>query len=231
MEAALRGEYRRDTSTDQAMNRDNWLISGTSIWRLSEETRLMFGIDALVSRSDQTSLRDGRYIEANIGFAHRPVFSDRLNILAKYTYLEDLPGSDQVNVAGDIMGPRQRSHIFSLDTTYDLNTQWTIGGKLGYRTGEVETRGSGAFIKNNVGLGVVRADYNFVHNWDAMIEGRVMRLYQTNTTEKGMLAGVWRHVGSQVKVGVGYQWGSVSDDLRLIEGRSSGPFLNIIAKF
>ena len=44
-----------------------------------------------------SDIRDGRYIEARLGAAYRPVDNERVNALFSYTYLEDLPGQDQVD--------------------------------------------------------------------------------------------------------------------------------------
>ncbi|MDE0985650.1 MAG: hypothetical protein OSA52_13550, partial [Yoonia sp.] len=70
---------------------------------------------------DHLYIRDGRYIEASFGAAYRPVDNERVNALFSYTYLEDLPGQDQVNLEGDVNGPRQRSHILSADVNYDID--------------------------------------------------------------------------------------------------------------
>ncbi|MGN0932085.1 hypothetical protein [Falsigemmobacter intermedius] len=231
LDAALRTEYRVDRSTDGTLNRKNWLVDGGVTWKIDEESRLMMDLAAVVSKSGRDNLRDGRYIEANLGYAFRPILDDRFNLLMRYTWLEDLPGPDQVNVAGDILGPRQRSHILSIDGNFDLNTQWTIGAKLGHRSGDVETRGTDELLKNSATLGILRADYNFVHNWDVLGELRVMRMHEQKVTETGALIGVYRHFGPNLKVGIGHQWGRVSDDLRLIEGRRQGFHLNILAKF
>ncbi|MDU8913911.1 hypothetical protein [Aestuariicoccus sp. MJ-SS9] len=231
-QAGLRGEYRReDSDTDPALDRDTWGLTGYARYKISEETRILANIDALVSESDQSSFRDGHYVEANLGLAHRPILDDRLNFLFRYTYLNDQPGPDQVNVAGDLDGPEQISHIVSADVSYDLNRQFTLGAKIGYRKAEVADRGTDDFTSNTATLGILRLDYHVVHNWDITGEARVMKFKEAGVTEKGYLLGVWRHFGNNVKVGAGYQFGDISDDLRLIEGKKEGPFLNIVAKF
>ena len=230
-EASLRGEYRRDRSEDGTQNRDSWMVEGGVNYRLNEEHRLLANLAMVVSDSDQSSLRDGRYIEANLGYAYRPIKNDQLNLLTRYTYIEDLPGPDQVNIAGDIGGPRQKSHIFSFDANYDIDTQWTLGGKIGHRRGQVEARGSGVFVDNTATLGVARVTYHFTHRWDGLIEGRMLRMHESNVTQKGAVASIHRHVGRNAKIGVGYQWGKVSDDMRRIEGKSAGPFINVLMKF
>lgn len=231
LKAGLKGEYRTETSTDAAQNRDTWLISSYVRYKTSEDWRLIANIDALISSSDQSSFRDGRYIEANFGFAYRPAENDRLNALMRYTFLEDLPGADQVNVDGDLAGARQRSHIVSIDANYDLTKELTIGGKYGYRLGQVAERGTSTFVRNTGDLAILRLDYHIVHNWDLMVEGRTLGYRQSDTREHAALVGAWRHFGNNFKVGAGYQWGDVSDDLRSLAGNSEGVFLNIVGKF
>lgn len=230
-QAGITGEFRREDGEGAVLDRRTWGISAYLRHRINEEFRLLANLDALVSEAN-TDFRDGRYVEANIGMAYRPIDNDRLNWLFRYTYLEDLPGVDQVNIEGDVNGPRQRSHILSADVSYDLNRQWTIGGKYGYRKAEVETvRGSDDFVSNTAHLGILRLDYHVVHNWDITAEARVMRFEETDVTETGAMIGVWRHFGNNVKAGVGYQFNDVDDDLRLIDGRQEGAFFNVIAKF
>lgn len=229
--AGLKLEYRVEDSNDPTLGRETWLVSGYARYKVSEDWRFLFDLDALVSESDQSSVRDGKYVEANVGYAFRPAYHDRLNILFRYTYLYDLPGQDQVNIDGDVNGFRQKSHILSFDMTYDLNERWTLGGKFGYRSGEVADRASTTFTKSAADLLIGRLDYHLVHNWDLLLEGRIMNLHESDVTEKGALAAVYRHFGNNLKVGVGYQWGDVSDDLRSIEGRKEGMFLNLVGKF
>ncbi|TXI05591.1 MAG: hypothetical protein E6Q73_01705 [Pseudorhodobacter sp.] len=231
IQAGLRGEYRVETSTDGTLDRKTWLLKGYGNVQTSDDWRLLTDFAALVSDSDTADTRDGRYIEANIGYAYRPAQHDRLNMLFRYTFLEDLPGADQVNIEGTLNGPRQRSHLLSFDMTYDLTKQLTVGGKYAYRMGEVADRLGAPLTDSKVDLAILRLDYHVVHNWDLLLEARTSRDRINGLRENGALAGVYRHFGNNVKVGVGYQFGDVSDDLRLIDGRKEGVFFNIVGKF
>jgi hypothetical protein len=62
---------------------------------------LIGNFDAIFADADTGNLRGGTYVEAQLGYAYRPVANDRLNGLISYTYLYDLPGADQVNVDGN----------------------------------------------------------------------------------------------------------------------------------
>ena len=110
--------------------------SGLNI-QTSEDWRLLTSLDAVISESATDSL-DGEYVEGSIGYAYRPVETDRLNALFKYTFLYDYPGVDQVTVNGTTSGPAQLSNILSADVSYDLSKIVTLGAKYGVRIGETK---------------------------------------------------------------------------------------------
>jgi hypothetical protein len=80
-------------------------------------------------------------------------------------------------------------------------------------------------------LGVLRADVHVVNEWDAMLEGRVMWSPTTDQTDMGLVAALYRHFGDNMKVGVGYNFGRFSDDLRDLSQNDHGVFMNVIGKF
>ena len=175
---------------------------------------------------------DGDYVEGSVGFAYRPVEHDRFNALARYTFLYDLPGPEQVNAFGETLGARQRSHIVSLDGTYDLNEYLSIGAKYGTRYGEIsDSRTEDNFTKSTAHLGVLRADLHIVKNWDAVVEGRVLYLPEAESTRTGVFAAVYRHFGDNLKLGVGYNFADFSDDLSDVTYDDQGVFINLIGKF
>ena len=52
-----------------------------------------------------------------------------------------------------------------------------------------------------------------------------------NDSKAGVLAAIYRHVGDNAKVGIGYNFTDFSDDLTDLSYDDDGVFLNIIAKF
>ena len=231
LKGRLRLEYRTENGAGTAQDRDTWLIASGLEYKYTEDWRLLLNLDALISDSSESAFRDGQYVEASLGAAYRPVTNDRINALFKYSYLRDLPGPDQVTVNGATDGPSQKSHVFSVDVNYDLTERLTLGGKYGYRRSEVAPRGTDAYTNSTAHLAILRADWHVVHLWDLMAEGRMLYTEQTSVTEDGALLGVYRHFGNNAKVGVGYEWGKVSDDLTDLDYKSTGIFLNLIADF
>ncbi len=231
--ARLRAEVRFEDSDDDTRDRQTYLLSSNYSNKLNDDWRLLLNGDLVISNSDQSSVRDGDYAEASVGFAYRPVANDRLNALFKYTFLFDLPGPDQVaRSTATVLGPAQRSHVVSADFIYDLNRYLSVGAKYGFRYGEVSTtRTSGDFVPSSAHLGILRADLHVVNNWDLLLEGRVLHLPEAGSTDYGALTAVYRHFGENMKAGVGYNFGRFSDDLTDLTLDDQGVFLNVIGKF
>ena len=229
----LRGEARFEDSDDSDTNdRQTYLLSASSGVDYNPDWRALVHVDAVISNSDQSAVLDGDYVEGSIGLAYRPVDNDRFNGLARYTFLYDLPGPEQVNASGESLGPRQRSHIISLDGTYDINEILSIGAKYGYRIGQIsDSRIEDDFVDSSAHLGVLRADLHIVKNWDAVIEGRILHLPEADSTRTGAFAAVYRHFGDNLKLGVGYNFADFSDDLSDVTYDNQGVFVNVIGKF
>jgi hypothetical protein len=238
-----RGEVRIEQSSDGSRDQNTYLFAGGLSWQTSPDWRFIGNVDAVVSdaTTPQTAFQDTHYLETTLGYAYRPVENDRLNALFRYTWLYDLPGNNQriAGAMGDLFAPGQRSHILSVDVDYDLLPWLSIGAKYGLRHGEVRQRtggGSGGGFEDDwqlssAHLGIVRADLHVVKNWDLLLEGRVMHMPQAQTTDLGALAALYHHLGDNFKVGIGYNFGQFSDDLRDLTFNDRGAFLNVVAKF
>jgi hypothetical protein len=241
--ARVRGEVRVERSDDDTRNQNTYLFAAGLGWKTNPDWRLLAHVDAVVSdsQSSETSFADTDYVEASLGFAYRPVDNERLNALFKYTWLYDLPGNDQLisGSTGDVFAPAQRSHIVSADLIYDLTPWLSVGGKYGFRYGEVRYRtddGTGSDFEeewqaSSAHLGILRADLHLIKSWDLLVEGRALHMPEADTTDYGALAAVYRHVGDNFKVGVGYNFGRFSDDLRDLTLDDQGVFFNAVGKF
>ncbi|KZK84515.1 hypothetical protein PsAD13_01979 [Pseudovibrio sp. Ad13] len=225
-----RFEYRRDRGDDRDEEADTYAVKAGFGYSKNVNARLLGNLNALISGSRGDSIRDGEYVKGTLGYAIRPTLSEQFNLLFKYSYLHDLPGADQVTFNGSDEGDAQRSHVVSVDLDYDLTSSLTLGGKYGYRISEVAQRGTNDFDASSAHLGIARLNWHLVKNWDAMLEARVMYGVETETVATGALFGAYRHIGENLKLGVGYEWGQVSEDLTDLDYRNSGVFVNLIAK-
>lgn len=197
--------------------------------KFSEQARVVASLDAIETRANNANIAKGTYVDGTIGYAFRPIDNDKLNMLLRYRFVYDMYG--QTVDGQDNSGPRQKSHVFSIDADYDLNKNWTIGGKLGYRLAETSPDSQSAFSQNNAGLAIINARYHAVRDWDLLIENRVLWQEQTKSKQTSTLAAAYKHLGNNVKLGVGYNFGTFSDDLNDLVNDDDGVFVNLIAKF
>jgi hypothetical protein len=137
-----------------------------------------------------------------------------------------------MTVAGAASDHIQRSHIGSVDVMYDLTHRWTVGGKYAYRLGQVaQDRNNREFFDSRATLYVLRADWHFVHRWDALVEVRRLDLPDADDSRSGALLAIYRHVGNHIKAGVGYNFSDFSDDLTQLDYKHQGLFINVIGKY
>jgi hypothetical protein len=198
-------------------------------YQLSPDWRLIGKFNYAHSDDSRGENFDGDYTEAVIGYAYRPVQHDRLNALIKYTYFYNVPAVGQsvgLDAASSVI---QRSHIGAVDVMYDLTERWTVGGKYAYRLGEVsQDRVDREFFSSRAHLYVVRADWHFLHRWDALMEVRLLDLPDAHDQRSGALLALYRQLGNHVKVGVGYNFSDFSDDLTDLDYKHQGLFINLI---
>ncbi len=226
-------EARHDEGLTAGSNRDADTVAATftARYKVSDAARFLFAFEGITSDNATASVPDAEYAELSFGYAFRPVENDRLNVLAKYQFIHDMTERSGFTApAGSnfLTTPRQRAHILSVDASYDLNQQWTIGGKLGGRWSD-QDNGFG-FVSNNATLGVINMRYHAVHKWDFLLEARQLDA-QDAGSQFGILAAAYRHFGNNFKVGLGYNAGRFSDDLADVTYDDRGIFLNIIGKF
>ncbi len=225
-------EYRFD-ETEQPdeswADRTTWLFRNTMRLQMNPDARLVAKLNHSFSDSSLGQFYDGGYTEAVVGLAYRPVKHDRLNALLKYTFLSDFPTADQVVLQNVPVQFPQKSHVASLDVTYDLTQSFSIGGKYAYRLGQVSLdRENPSFFDNNAHLLVLRGDWRFARYWEGSLEGRMLELPDLNDRRAGALFTIYRYLGDHFKVGVGYNFTDFSDDLTDLSYDHHGLFLNLV---
>jgi hypothetical protein len=162
----------------------------------------------------------------------RPINNDKWNTVFKYSYLDNVPATDQVVGAGVAADYLQKSQVLAVDTQYDLTRNWTVGAKLAYRFGQLSLdRINPQFFDSRGQMVALRADWHVVRNWDLMVEGRMRQEVDAGDLYTGALVGAYYHMGNNLKVGGGYNFSDFSDDLTNMDFNSQGLFINMIGKF
>lgn len=225
-----RFEYRRDTGEINGTSRDGTtlLFSGDMGYKLDDAQRILASLEASGSNSDGL-LSEGDFVDFSLGYAFRPVKNDRFNMLLRYRFLYDTFG--QLIDSSEESGEIQRSHVFSIDGIYELNDQWEIGAKLGGRLTDSAPDQDTALTENDAILAIANARWHVTHKWDALLELRSLHLLSSDIRETGFVGVIYRHIGDNVKLGIGHNFTSFSDDLTDLRLDDRGLFINLVAKF
>lgn len=238
---AGRFEYRHDDITTVGAPaatarsvRDTYLVTNTLSNKLNPDWRFIGKINGSYSDTTLGTYYQGNFLEAVSGFAYRPIYNDRLNALFKYTFFYDLPSPGQVTLNGSTANQyAQQTHVLSADAAYDVTPLITVGGKVGWRLGEMRdtTIKNSGWMTSDALLMIARVDLHVISEWDVSAEVRTLQAYAASNSETGALVAVYRHVGDNFKVGVGYNFTRYTDDLTNLGGDNKGIFLNAIGKF
>ncbi len=228
-------EYRQDQIQSPInlsfSTRTSWLTKNSLKYQINPDWRFISKLNYSQSKSSQGAFYDGTYTEAVAGYGYRPVTNDKLNILMKYTYFHNVPSSGQVTVANTAAAFIQKSHIFSVDTLYDLTRSWTVGGKYAHKSSQVsQDRINPEFFDSRADLYIARLDWHFVHKWDFLTEARLLSLPDAQDVRSGFLVGIYRELDNYIKLGAGYNFTNFSDDLTDLSYTHQGVFINLIGK-
>ena len=209
-----------------------WLFRNDVNYSVNPDWTALARLNFAKADNESTSIRAAEFTDALVGIAYRPVANEKLNALLRFNYFEDLGPAGQVTGSGQIESPKQTSKIASIDVNYDINEWLTVGGKYGYRSGKVSLgRNSDSYVSSDAHLAVIRADFHVNKAWDVLAEGRGLWVTAADDKRIGALGAVYRHLGNNVKVGVGYSLSDFSDDLTDQSYTSHGQFINILGKF
>lgn len=162
-----------------------------------------------------------------VGLAYRDPTNDKFNALLKYEYRQnyDLTQDSQLT------GSTATGHVFSLEGIYAPNWRWEFYGKYALRNGV--TFFGGDRFDGTVNLAQMRASYKLGYRNDLAVEGRWIGQNSNNNTdydEFGLAVETGYYLTPDLRVGLGYAFGSVDD--RDFSGYRSegGLYLNISLK-
>ncbi|SFJ73132.1 hypothetical protein [Jannaschia pohangensis] len=198
-------------------------------WEIDASQRLVFSLDYADVSTDSSTIISGDYTDVVLGYAYRPVTNDRLNVLARYRFLDDGVGQRIDGV--DDPGPRQRSHIASVSALYDVSPGWTLGGSLAYRAAQTSAGPADPFIDNDAWLGVASVRWHALKKWDVLLEARQFEALDAQTSDTGFVATGYRQINENYSIGLGYNFGTFSDDLTDLVQDDEGLFINLLAQF
>jgi len=224
LKASIKLELRLDNGE---ADKRQYLVYNAIEGKINPNTTLFAKANLSQTKNTTTNSTEAQYKELVTGVAYRPVNFDRLNLLARYTYLENNAPSGQSDISSI---EREKSHILAGEAVYDLTDKWQFVEKLALKFGEEKVSGF-EFTKTQTWLMIQRINYNINRDWQVGGEYRRLTQKQAKDYNQGVLVEVARKVGEFLQVGVGYNFTNFNDDLTHLDYTSQGPFFRITGKF
>ncbi|NEQ66575.1 MAG: TonB-dependent receptor [Symploca sp. SIO2D2] len=168
---------------------------------------------------DTTSLK--------LGMAYRNPVDDTFNALLNYEYRDNPSTIPDTLLLGS--GTGSEDHVLSFEGILAPSWRWEFYSKFAMRHSKTDLAQN--FSNSSaVYLGQMRASYRLGYRMDLAVEGRTIQQPSANFTEWGWAVETGFYVTPDLRVGVGYSFGSVDD--RDFSGyrASDGPYLNISVK-
>jgi hypothetical protein len=162
-----------------------------------------------------------------IGLAYRDPTNDKFNGLLKYEWRQNFDSIPETQLTGSTA----TGHVFSAEGIYAPNWRWEFYGKYAFRNGV--TYYDNDRYDGSVNLAQLRAAYRLGYRSDLAVEGRWIGQNSNNGTdydEFGVAVETGYYVTPDLRLGLGYSFGSV-DDRDFTGYRSEGGFyINISLK-
>lgn len=215
--------------------RNQWLSSNSLEWKINPDYTYLARVNkSITTRTSGEGNLDGDFIELNTGVAYRPVNHNKLNVLTRYTWLQDIGSIGQYGL-GEHNGVQtdERSQILGIEGAYDIHKWFGLVQKFGYKMGGLRSAAAADWIQLGTFLSVSRINFHITRKWDLAAEYRIRFDHRVlDAMTSGFLFEVDREFYEYVRLGVGYNFTDFSDDLRQSNAYNNhGFFTRVSGKF
>jgi uncharacterized repeat protein (TIGR01451 family) len=203
LKASTRNELRRQFNATSQF--DQYLTNNSIEAKLNPDFTLLGRYLYSETRDVVTDNLDARLEDMSVGFAYRPVRSDRLNALARITRINNqrtlLTGSRSISSVD----------VASLEWTYDLTDRLEWAEKIAARS-KTESDPFLPDFTSNTYLTITRLNYNFWLKFDLGVEFRMLTQDGADDSRAGWLVELMWEIRKHLRVGGGYNFTDFSDN-------------------
>ncbi len=205
LRAATRQEVRFESGTTQ--KRQYFTVNQID-YSVTPDVTLLGRLRYSRTEDRATGAVDAQFDERTVGAAYRPVRSQRLNALFKYTSLTDLR---PLNLTSSVRSERKMD-VFALDTSLRLGarTEWLAKEALRIQD---DDSGSLPSIRSNTFLVIQRLNFKIWKPVGLGVEYRVLDQSLAEDRRQGWLTEVMWEFMKNFAAGVGYNFTDFSDDV------------------
>lgn len=199
-----RNEMRRDSGVQDRLQ---LLTSNLFEMKLSPDYRLLAKYNWSRTRDLESDETEAAFNEQSLGIAYRPVASDRLNLLARYTVIDDR--RPQTSTGTDMT--QTDLDVISVEWSYELTSWLEWVEKEAFKRKTQEMTGYAPFT-SHTWLSIHRLNFQFAPNWDLGMEYRMLTQREAQDSRQGWLSEVMWRANRHLRVGVGFNFTDFSDN-------------------
>jgi uncharacterized repeat protein (TIGR01451 family) len=218
--------YCRDRVTAIG-DRTQFVTMTSGEWKFDRDYTFFGRFDYVVTENETLDVLEARDMEGTFGLAYRPLFINWLNVLGRYTYLEQLaPYQLDTNLSR-----HDQSHVMSISPILELPWNLQLVEKVAYRNIRLRTEGL-PLATNDLVLWINRLNYHLTRQFDIGAEYRFLHQSLTQDWLHGVLVEFNWIIEDHVRLGIGYNFTRFAEDeLGDFDRDSSGVFFRVTAQY
>ncbi len=172
-----------------------------------EDHNLLAKFDYATTENLTFNLEESSHLLLSFGYALRPIHWDHLNVLLKYSYVEDLR---PVSLTG-LREERQAAHVVSLVPIIELPFRLQLVEKLAWKRAAVRYDDLPE-VESDTWLWINRLNYHLTDTFDASLEYRFLTNSLSQDVKHGALLELSYILAEYARLGIGYNFTRFSDD-------------------
>ncbi|WP_019508842.1 hypothetical protein [Pleurocapsa sp. PCC 7319] len=203
----------------------NTVLSADVTGKLSSALTSQFTYNQASSANQEFDIGTSRNLR--LGLAYRNPQQDKFNALLRYEYEENGGTLPETILLGK--GTGSQEHLFGVEAIYAPNWRWEFYGKYAFR--HSKTFLADDFVgSSNISLGQLRTTYRLNYHMDIVAEGRMIWQPSADYTESGVLLEAGYYVTPELRLALGYVFGSADDDDFTGTRSAGGPYVGMTIK-
>jgi outer membrane protein OmpA-like peptidoglycan-associated protein len=195
--------------------------------RLSPTMELIGRANIGVTQNLDMDKREAETVELNLGLSYRPM-SDAFSLVVKAARITDMR---PVNLDADVGSVRTTSDVVAIEPIIETPWGLQVTPKIAYRHSLEESENM-ADLRNHTILTALRLALHLWQTLDLAAEYRWMFINLAEQMKHGALVEIAAHITRYARIGVGYNFSHMEDDLfQPMSGNNHGFFVRLTGMY
>lgn len=188
---------------------DNTVFTAAAAGRITPALTTLFRYQQANYANQTITGRLGNSSSLKLGLAYRNPSNDTFNGLLSYEYRRNPSTTPTSLLIDSAIG--STDHTFAFEGIYAPSWQWEFYTKYAFRVNNA-TLADDFSYSSTIQLAQFRTTYRFAYRWDVLGEVRWITQPSASYSEMGLALELGYYLTPDLRLGLGYSFGSVSSD-------------------